>query len=159
MRGKQRFLPGFTLIELMAACVLASIAVLGIVSLLSLSFADWKTSREIASLQEDLNQTSYLIKGVLEEAGSQSIPAGSTPAGSRIQAACGSSWQKEFYQSGNQLIYKNDKTGATEVLIETLQSVLFVQGTNSVTVTLAVASGARNLTNTFSIYLRNKGGG
>ena len=154
---------GFTLVEVIIAIIISIIAIFGIETLIVESFKDWRASKNITELERDLDLASYRIKGVLEEADAD------TPldSGARIQASYGNNvWQKEFYCSGNSLIYKNDTTPVTtEAIVNTLQSITFTNGYDghSVRVDLTVGNGTTRtkdwLDSSFLVYLRNKGGG
>ena len=148
---------GFTLVEVIIAIILSFMALFGIETLIALSFRDWKSSNEIVDLQRDVDLASYRIKGVLEEANGDTILNG----GTKLIAGYNSVWLKEFYRSGNALILKNDLTGNTETVIDTLQAVTFADGSDnrSVRVNLTVAAGNLQLDNSFLVYLRNMGGG
>lgn len=153
---------GFTLVEVIIAIIISIIAIFGIETLIVESFKDWRASKNITELGRDLDLASYKIKGILEEANAD------TPldSGARIQASYGNNvWQKEFYRSSNSLIYKNNLNNSTETIINTLQSISFVNGSNnrSVRVDLTVGNGTTRtkdwLDSSFLVYLRNIGGG
>jgi len=152
---------GFTLIELIIAIIISFIAIFGISTLIVASFQDWKTGKEIVDLQRDLDTASYQIKGVLDEASVDTIyTSGGSISNTGVKIVAGKSgWQKEFYASGNSLIYKNALTPVTtREIISTLQSITFTNGSDghSIRVDLTVVRGIRTLSNSFLVYLRNK---
>ena len=155
---------GFTLIEVIIAIILSAIALFGIETLIVESFKDWKAGKEIVELQRDLDIASYKMKRILEEAdddtplNNSDIPLN---PGQRIVASYKNDWVKKFYASGSNLTYKSSPVSPEETIINTLQSILFTNGSDnhSVRVDLNVQKGARQLSSSFLVYLRNPGGG
>ena len=143
---------GFTLIELSVAMLISTIALFGIGTLIDLSFKDWRESREIVALQDDLDLANYTLKGVLEEADTVSIPDET-----HISAGYKTDWKKEFYRNGNKLILKNLKNSKLEEVIDCLENISFRQpDAHLVKIDLKVKKGKQELENSLIIYLRNK---
>ncbi|MFA5393180.1 MAG: type II secretion system protein [Candidatus Ratteibacteria bacterium] len=158
---------GFTLVEVIIAISLSAIALFGIETLIVASFKDFKTGKEIADLQRDLDTASYQIKGVLDEADYDTISYPGPNSGNRIRTGYKNDWSKEFYRqaSGNGLIYKNfGESPDPAPIINTLQSITFknsLPDKRSVRVDLTVVKSEgtpteRRLSNNFLVYLRNK---
>ena len=144
---------GFTLIEVIVAILLSTIALFGIGTLVILANNDWRESREIVALQSDLDLANYTLKGVLEEAYEIEIPEEV-----RIIASYKTDWQKEFYQDGKRLMLKDIKNPEKpEEVINSLKSISFEQPyTNCIKVNLEVEKESKELENCLIIYLRNK---
>ena len=158
---------GFTLVEVIVAIIISLVAIFGIGTLIIASSNDWKTGKEIVDLQRDIDTASYQIKGILDEASVDTIyTSGGIVSNSGIRIVAGNSgWLKEFYPSGNSLIYKNALTGGTDTIINTLQSIIFTNGSDghSARIDLTVGKGTTRtkywLDSYFLVYLRNEGGG
>jgi len=153
---------GFTLTEVIVAMVISIIALFGIETLIAESYRQWKSSQKIVNLFRDLDVASYSVKGVLEEANPDTNLM-ILDGGTKIVASYKNLWQKEFYSAANnRLVLKNNKTGDTYDVINSLDAVLFEQtssDTARVKVTLNVKKEGESLQHSFYVYLRNKGGG
>ncbi len=145
---------GLTLIELMVVLILGSLGIFSLSSIVFESYAEWKRSKDVVSLQADLDLASHMIKSILEEADSVLV----NETGDHIIASNLPYWSQEFYPDPtNQktLIWKNTKTGETEKILTTLKSINFVEESNVVKVTLEVEKGTRVISNSFSVFMRN----
>ena len=145
---------GFTLIEVILAVLLSTIALFGITTLIILANNDWRESKEIVALQTDLDLASYTLKGILEEADTVGIPEET-----HITASYKTDWQKEFYQDEDKLMLKDitNPGKLEEEIIDSLKSILFQEvHSNLLKVDLNVEKKGRELSNSFIIYLRNK---
>ncbi len=147
---------GFTLVEVVVAIFISAAALFGIETLMVESYKQWKVSQDVTNLIRDLDLASYLVKGVLEEADSDTI----LNSGTKIVASYKDVWQKELYPTGTNLIFKDAKSAREEQVIGTLDSLSFEQNSSvSILVKIRVKRGKESLENSFLVYLRNKGGG
>jgi len=145
---------GITLIELMVVLILGSLAIFSVSSIVIESYKEWKRSKDVVSLQVDLDLASHMIKSILEEADDVSVDE----TGNHIIASNHSYWIQEFYPdpaNPNILIWRNSKTGETQQVITTLKSISFTEENNLVTVTLEVQKGTKIMSNSFSVFMRN----
>ncbi len=145
---------GFTLVEVVVAVLLSTIALFGIGTLIILANNDWQESREIVALQSDLDLTNYTLKGILEEADEIEIPEEA-----RIIASYKADWKKEFYSDGNKLMLKDIKNPGKpeEEVIDSLKSISFQQSyTNRIKINLEVEKEDKELESALIVYLRNQ---
>lgn len=153
---------GLSLTELLVVIVVGAVGLVAVTSLIFESYKDWNTSKQRKSLQEELDLAGFTIKGVLEEAKTVSILDSGPTTGTRIQASHDTDWVKEFYPQGSDLIIKDVKNGnTTRAVMNCLASLSFLQdsttGETAVRVSLSATRASRTLTNSFVVYLRNKG--
>ncbi|HNS32870.1 MAG TPA: type II secretion system protein [bacterium] len=165
-RCNQKVSGGFTLLEMTAAVVISLIGILGASYIVTNAYHDFKNSRELKALHEDIYLASHTIKSLIEEAGefeiTEIIPDTSPPAGRRINLKyiedSETKWEKEFYEEEGHLILEDIKNGSEEIIIDTLEDISFSEGDslNTLKVTISVTGmDGRVLTNKFLVYSRN----
>jgi len=137
--------------------VVGLISVLVIGALLIIFQAEFQNSRKIQDLQADADVVSYNIKGISEEADSETI----LDSGRRLEVSRGSIWRRAFYPEGEELVMEDLQTGSKETLTPMLKSILFTSvepGLVSVDLVLHtwLKNSERELSNTFDVYLRNR---
>jgi len=117
---------GFTLIELMVVIVIAAIGMLGASFILVSAYNDLRDSRNIKSLQEDLDLASLTIKSVIEEADDKNISDNNEDIEVSYTEDDGNIlWKKKFYKSDNSLVLTDMLTEEEEDVINTLSDISF----------------------------------
>lgn len=150
---------GFTLIELMIVTVIAAIAMLGVSFILVNAYRDLRASRQIKSLQENMDLASYTVKSLIEEADEFEID---TETGERINIKYTDEdsevvWEKEIYMEDSNLMLEDIMNDNIEIIIGGLEAVSFEDaGNNTIRVVLTVAGGGRTVENSFLVRMRNR---
>jgi len=137
--------------------VVGLISVLVIGALLIIFQAEFQNSRKIQDLQADADVVSYNIKGISEEADSETI----LDSGRRLEVSRGGGWRRAFYPEGEGLVMEDLQTGSKETLTPMLKTILFTSvepGLVRVDLVLHtwLKNSERELSNSFDVYLRNR---
>jgi hypothetical protein len=137
--------PGLTLVELVFAMLVSFIGLAGIGTLGEVFYRNWRESRYLVRLQEDLDLGSFLLKGVIEEAAAlEEIPGGLRATGPD------GAWQKDLYRQGGHLMADDEE------VIAGLDDLGFTIGEESVLVTLRVTGAdGRTLSQALLVRRRN----
>ena len=137
--------PGLTLIEMVFAIMISFIGLAGIGTLGEIFFRNWRESRYLVRLQEDLDLGSFLLKGEIEEAAAlEEIPGGLKATGPD------GAWEKALYRQDSRLMVDDEE------IIGTLADLQFSLAGNHVLVNLQVTgAGDRTLSQALLIRRRN----
>jgi len=163
---------GTTLIELIVALVIVGIGLVAVTGFLYASWKDWYISKELKSLQEDMDLACLTIKAVCEEANYyeiQDIIEGSSPeAGRKIYVRYtdeddNNVWEKSFYKQGSNLVMEDIKNGGQDIVIRTLDNLYFSDASNedteisnTIKTYIKVAKSGKAFENQFYVKVRNK---